>query len=204
MPGANSSSVYGGEGEHRRTRCSSTASTRATPKAAAPGRSTTTTWSQEVQIQGLGAPAEYGGFTGAVVNTITKSGGNRYSGLFDILGTQQQPRVEQRHVRHRRAESGARLAGGDEEVRRFHDAARRADQAGQAVLLLQRAALPAGHGSERSGDDPARGQPALQREAHVAADGERQLHAVAAVRRLQHHRPRGRVGAARHRRAHEP
>jgi hypothetical protein len=39
---------------------------------------------QEVQIQGLGAPAEYGAFTGAIVNTITKSGGNQFSSLFDI------------------------------------------------------------------------------------------------------------------------
>ena len=38
---------------------------------------------EEVQVGGLGQPAEYGGFTGAVVNTITKSGGNRYSGLFE-------------------------------------------------------------------------------------------------------------------------
>jgi hypothetical protein len=38
---------------------------------------------EEVQIGALGQPAEYGGFTGAVVNTITKSGGNRYSGLFE-------------------------------------------------------------------------------------------------------------------------
>jgi hypothetical protein len=39
---------------------------------------------EEVQIQGIGANAEYGGFTGAVVNTITKSGGNAYEGLFDF------------------------------------------------------------------------------------------------------------------------
>ena len=38
---------------------------------------------EEVQVGGLGQPAEYGGFIGAVVNTITKSGGNRYSGLFE-------------------------------------------------------------------------------------------------------------------------
>ncbi len=38
----------------------------------------------EVQIQGLGAPAEYGAFTGVLVNTITKSGGNNFSGLFDV------------------------------------------------------------------------------------------------------------------------
>jgi hypothetical protein len=39
---------------------------------------------QEVQVQGLGVPAEYGGFTGAVFNTITKSGGNLYGGLFEL------------------------------------------------------------------------------------------------------------------------
>jgi hypothetical protein len=37
----------------------------------------------QVQIGSLGQPAEYGGFTGAVINTITKSGGNRFSGLFE-------------------------------------------------------------------------------------------------------------------------
>ena len=40
---------------------------------------------EEVQIQGLGAPAEYGAFTGAVVNTITRSGGNQWGGLFDVI-----------------------------------------------------------------------------------------------------------------------
>jgi hypothetical protein len=38
---------------------------------------------EEVQVQGLGAPAEYGAYTGAIVNSITKSGGNSFSGLFD-------------------------------------------------------------------------------------------------------------------------
>ena len=37
---------------------------------------------EEIQIGGLGAPAEYGGFTGAIINTITRSGSNSYSGLF--------------------------------------------------------------------------------------------------------------------------
>lgn len=37
-------------------------------------------WVQEVQVTGLGADAEYGGFTGAVVNLITKSGGNEFHG----------------------------------------------------------------------------------------------------------------------------
>jgi hypothetical protein len=38
---------------------------------------------EEVQVGGLGQPAEYGGFSGAVINTVTKSGGNRYSSLFE-------------------------------------------------------------------------------------------------------------------------
>ena len=42
---------------------------------------------EEVEVKGLGAPAEYGGYTGAVVNMITKSGGNLFSGLFDITYT---------------------------------------------------------------------------------------------------------------------
>jgi hypothetical protein len=37
-------------------------------------------WVQEVQVAGLGADAEYGGFTGAVVNLVTKSGGNEVHG----------------------------------------------------------------------------------------------------------------------------
>jgi hypothetical protein len=38
----------------------------------------------QVQIQGLGAPAEYGSYTGAVVNTVSKSGTNRHGALFDL------------------------------------------------------------------------------------------------------------------------
>jgi outer membrane receptor protein involved in Fe transport len=41
----------------------------------------------EVQVGGLGQTAEYGGFTGAVVNTITKSGGNRFSSLSEYRYT---------------------------------------------------------------------------------------------------------------------
>jgi len=42
---------------------------------------------EEVQVGGLGAPAEYGGFTGAVVNVITKSGGNKFSSLAEMRVT---------------------------------------------------------------------------------------------------------------------
>ena len=41
----------------------------------------------EVQVSGLGASAEYGGFTGAVINTVTKSGGNRFSTLSEFRFT---------------------------------------------------------------------------------------------------------------------
>jgi hypothetical protein len=44
---------------------------------------------EEVQVGGLGAPAEFGAYTGAVVNTVTKSGGNRFSGLFDVYWTKE-------------------------------------------------------------------------------------------------------------------
>lgn len=37
-------------------------------------------WLKEVQIMGLGAGAEYGGYTGAMLNMVTKSGGNELSG----------------------------------------------------------------------------------------------------------------------------
>jgi len=41
----------------------------------------------EVQVGSLGQQAEYGGFTGAVINTITKSGGNRFSFLSEYRYT---------------------------------------------------------------------------------------------------------------------
>ncbi len=40
-------------------------------------------WMEEVQVIGLGAPAQYGGFTGVASNTIFRSGSSRYRGLFE-------------------------------------------------------------------------------------------------------------------------
>ncbi len=37
-------------------------------------------WFQEIQVAGLGAPAEYGGYTGGIINGVTKSGGNEFHG----------------------------------------------------------------------------------------------------------------------------
>lgn len=41
---------------------------------------------EEVEVTGLGAPAEYGNFTGAVVNIVSKSGGNNFSGTAAYYG----------------------------------------------------------------------------------------------------------------------
>ena len=42
---------------------------------------------EEAQLVGLGAPAEYGGFTGVVFNSITKSGGNSVKGSVEAYYT---------------------------------------------------------------------------------------------------------------------
>lgn len=40
----------------------------------------------EVEVSGIGQPAEYGNFSGIVVNTVTKSGGNTFSGSLSYYG----------------------------------------------------------------------------------------------------------------------
>ena len=42
-------------------------------------------WIQEVQVIGLGANAEYGGFTGVASNSLFRSGSNLFKGLFETL-----------------------------------------------------------------------------------------------------------------------
>jgi hypothetical protein len=42
-------------------------------------------WIQEVQVIGLGADAEYGGFTGVASNSLFRSGSNKFSGLFETI-----------------------------------------------------------------------------------------------------------------------
>ncbi|MBZ5590263.1 MAG: TonB-dependent receptor [Acidobacteriia bacterium] len=40
-------------------------------------------WMEEVRVGGLGADAEYGGYTGGVINGVTKSGGNVFHGAIE-------------------------------------------------------------------------------------------------------------------------
>lgn len=39
---------------------------------------------EEAKVMGLGLPAEYGNYTGVIFNLITKSGGNEFSGHFEV------------------------------------------------------------------------------------------------------------------------
>ena len=85
-PGINSSSAYGAQGSYGNALLMDGVDTR-DPE----GGSAWTFFNQnlieEIQIGGLGAPAEYGGFTGGIINTVTKSGGNAFSGLFSMRYT---------------------------------------------------------------------------------------------------------------------
>ena len=94
----------------------------------------------EVQVGALGQPAEYGGFTGAVVNTITKSGGNRYSSLFEYRYTGKDLRGDNisDEVKPREPEL---CRVGRRQAQRLHRAARRSDPPRQGVFLRQHSAL---------------------------------------------------------------
>jgi hypothetical protein len=39
---------------------------------------------EEAKVMGIGLPAEYGNFTGVIFNSVTKSGGNEFSGHFEV------------------------------------------------------------------------------------------------------------------------
>ena len=41
-------------------------------------------WMEEIQVTGLGANAEFGGYTGGIINGVTKSGGNQFHGGLEI------------------------------------------------------------------------------------------------------------------------
>lgn len=85
-PGINSSSGYGGQGGIGNALLLDGVDTR-DPEAGTAWTFFNQNLIEEIQIGGLGAAAEYGGFTGAIINTVTKSGGNMFSGLFSMRYT---------------------------------------------------------------------------------------------------------------------
>ena len=85
-PGINDRSAYGAQGPYGNALLLDGVDTR-DPEGGSAWTFFNQNLVQEVQIGGLGAPAEFGGFTGAIVNTVTKSGGNAYAGLFTIRYT---------------------------------------------------------------------------------------------------------------------
>jgi hypothetical protein len=109
-PGVNNTSAYGGQSSYGNALLMDGVDTR-DPE----GGSAWTFFNQnlveEVQIGGLGAPAEYGGFTGAIVNTITKSGGNLYSGLFTARYTNDS--LATKNVTADQLKANPSLGGGD-------------------------------------------------------------------------------------------
>ena len=86
LPGINDGVAYGGNSDYGNALLLDGVDTR-DPEAGSAWTFFNFNIVDEVQVGGLGAPAEYGAYTGAVVNTLTKSGGNRYSGLFDAYYT---------------------------------------------------------------------------------------------------------------------
>ncbi len=42
-------------------------------------------WMEEIQVTGLGANAEFGGYTGGIINGVTKSGGNEFHGAIEAF-----------------------------------------------------------------------------------------------------------------------
>lgn len=52
-----------------------------------PGLRANYNWVQELNVVALGAPAEYGGFTGAAAHAILRSGSNQFSGLGEFWTT---------------------------------------------------------------------------------------------------------------------
>ena len=85
-PGINGSSAFGGASDTANSLMLDGVDTR-DPAGGTPWMFFNYNLLDEVQVGGIGQPAEYGGFTGAVVNSITKSGGNRFSFMSEMRYT---------------------------------------------------------------------------------------------------------------------
>jgi hypothetical protein len=85
-PGINASSAFGGASDSANSLNIDGVDTR-DPSGGTPWMFFNYNLLDEVQVGGIGQPAEYGGFSGAVVNSITKSGGNRFAFMTEIRYT---------------------------------------------------------------------------------------------------------------------
>jgi hypothetical protein len=85
-PGINGSSAFGGASDTANSLMLDGVDTR-DPAGGTPWMFFNYNLIEEVQVGGIGQPAEYGGFSGAVVNTITKSGGNRFAFMSEMRYT---------------------------------------------------------------------------------------------------------------------
>src|SRR5260370_3176096 len=86
LPGINNSSAYGGDASSGNGLLIDGVDTR-DPSGGTPWTFYDFNLIDQVQAIGIGAPAEFGAFTGAVLNTITKPGANTYSWLFNMTYT---------------------------------------------------------------------------------------------------------------------
>ena len=147
---------------------------------------------EEVQFQGIGAPAEYGAFTGAIVNTITKSGGNRFAGLFDVHLHEEQPRPATTS-RPSTSSQNPNLAesGEDEQAARLHrpSSAARSSRTSCSSSPAP-SATSSDDGPDRAAHAPQRGQPRFNGKLTWQPSANDNVTGAPAVRRLQHHRPR--------------
>ncbi len=130
---------------------------------ASTGSSRRIQWMQEIQIGGLGANAEYGGYTGGIINGVTKSGGNEFHGGVRVLlparrrgpaTTTRRPTTTSSSSPTRRSASAARWSG-------------------QAVVLRLRRVLAAGDDADRRRRHLGPRDPALPRQAHLAGQRRR-------------------------------
>ena len=146
---------------------------------------------QEIQIGGLGAPAEYGGFTGAIINTVTKSGGNAFSGLFSMRYTSDS--LASNNIAQEVLDREPGLGDSRPITKKLMDytvqmgGPLKKDKAFFFVSIQRYSATTDPTGPVATSQ---RHQPALQHEVHAAAVGERHGHPRHAVRHLQRHRPR--------------
>ena len=98
-------------------------------------------WLQEVQISGLGANAEYGGFTGVSSNSLFRSGSNRFRGLFETL--YENDWLTDSNTTAEILEQNPVVGFGEDQLcHRHYVPDRRAVQAGQALVLYELPVLP--------------------------------------------------------------